>query len=147
MEKFNLKPAETERAAQPADDGYTTIQADTRETAASMLKTLTDVPWAALSHDDGFDVVAVRTERTAYLVTRDHTPDFEAVLAKLFSGGIRKAGHEIKDTQRRLLELGCRQTDGSLTQLWPLTFFPHGEQLRAQPHCRAVLRIQNGQRS
>ena len=92
MEKFDLKQTETEHAGPSPNDRYKTIRVDTREKAASMLQALSKTPWAALSHEAGFDIVAVRTKETGYLVARDDTPDFEGVLRELFGGGIKKGG-------------------------------------------------------
>ena len=57
--------------------------------------------------EDGLDYVVFNSGENAWILDKNnYSDDYEKLLCKLFSADIRKAGHDIKDIQRRLLERG-----------------------------------------
>ncbi len=108
-DKLGLKApqrAEAERIRFEAECVSRTVV--TAGDAAEMEKALLEAGLAAVRFDEGMDTLAVATEdgSTCYILRRGVTDGYDDVLRRLMGGGTAKAGHDIKDTQRRLLEMG-----------------------------------------
>ncbi len=75
---------------------------------AEMEKALCDAPSVAVRFNESLDTVAALDDagKTCYVLKRGVTEGFEDGLRAVMNGDIKKAGHDIKDTERRLLELG-----------------------------------------
>lgn len=81
----------------------------TAEEAGAVLAALKNAPLVAVRCDARMETavaLAAGQPGIAYILTKKETPDYERVLTELFGGEIKKAGHDIKDTQRKLLEMG-----------------------------------------
>jgi DNA polymerase-1 len=80
---------------------------------AEMLLNLKDAAWVAVQPDPGFQTVVILDDaaHAAYIVPNRGNGVFEDALSRVMSGEVKKAGHNIKDTQRRLLDMGL-QSDG-----------------------------------
>jgi DNA polymerase-1 len=108
-EKFGLKPPSD--AASETEEFLAKcacIHVDTAEEAKQMIEGLQSASWVAIRCDECFDTVVLTLDRasTAYVLRRGVTEDYESILRIIFSGQVKKAGHDIKDLQRRLLEMG-----------------------------------------
>ncbi|NLT15379.1 MAG: DNA polymerase I, partial [Clostridiales bacterium] len=108
-ERFNLKPPEAEL---PVAESYTgecrSRNIITAADISEMLLALKTAPWVAVRCDDGMETVVflVDDAQTAFILRRDTTEDYGGALAQVFGPDIKKAGHDIKDLQRRLLDMG-----------------------------------------
>lgn len=104
-DKFNLIPPIIEGNTENQNEVKANIiVADTEDLADQMITALKKAPWAAVFHDESLAVIAVNCGRTTYVIKREITPDFDRIQRVLFSAEVKKAGHDIKETQRRLLE-------------------------------------------
>ncbi|NLT13551.1 MAG: DNA polymerase I, partial [Clostridiales bacterium] len=108
-DRFNLKPPE---AGLPAAGSYTG-ECSGREIVTAgdiseMLSALKAAPWVSVRGDGRLDTVVFLCgdAQTAYILRRNMTEGFAGVLAQAFGPDIKKAGHDIKDMQRRLLDMG-----------------------------------------
>lgn len=72
-----------------------------------MAEVLTDAPWAAVRFDQTLDTAVIMCPGgdTAYVLQRGVTADYLDALKRIAGPDIKKAGHDIKDTQRRLLDM------------------------------------------
>lgn len=113
-DKFGLKPP-AEAAAVRATYIAENISKEiiTADDISQMTDELRKAPWVAVTCDGSLDTVVVLSDatHTAYILRRSRTEDFQRGLRAVFSADIKKAGHAVKDTQRRLLELGI-SSDG-----------------------------------
>jgi DNA polymerase-1 len=77
---------------------------------AEMNTALIKAPLVAVRGDPALDTAVIyeSAANTAYILRRGETEGFDSALAGVMSADIKKAGHDIKDMQRRLLELGIR---------------------------------------
>ncbi len=107
-EKFGLKPPAdgAEPLVQRAESTAKAVM--TAADAADMEAALIAAPWVAVSADAMLQTAAVydSCSGTAYILQRGKTVDFDSVLRRVMGAGVKKAGHDIKDMMRRLLELG-----------------------------------------
>jgi DNA polymerase-1 len=106
-DKFGLTPpldCEAGVSAEAAACVPVTTVAD----AGRMAEALAKAPWVAVRTDTQLDVVVIYDNdgRTAYSINRDKTAGFEDALRLVMGSCVKKVGHDIKDTLRRLLELG-----------------------------------------
>lgn len=109
MDKYGLKPPEA-----PGEAGVTyagecvSVMIVTDAQAAEMLQTLQKCPFVAVRCDDALDTVVFLNEgtQTCYILQHGVTEDYSGALKRAFGPEIKKAGHDIKDTQRRLLDMG-----------------------------------------
>lgn len=108
-DKLGLKPP-AESSAAKANRVAETICKEilTADDIPQMTDELRKAPWAAVVCDTGLETIVVldNASYTAFILRRSRTEDFEVGLRAVFGADIKKAGHAIKDTQRRLLELG-----------------------------------------
>ena len=113
-EKFGLKPPAAE-ATEPEAVKVECISVEVRtaEDVAAMLRELRGEPWVAFHAGSGFDTATVHLSGRpkAYVLRRSGCQVFEEALSGIMDGAVKKAGHDIKDTQRQLLEMGIR-SDG-----------------------------------
>jgi DNA polymerase-1 len=110
IERLGLKAPEAGGKASPEKPAPHELRRVTdEETAREMLKEAQAAELAAVSWDAGTDRLAVYPGgETVYVLTRADTPGYDAMLSEVFSGSVPKAGHDIKDTQRMLLERGVK---------------------------------------
>lgn len=107
-ERLGLCPPE---ANEPSCEAYTgeciSRSIVTGEDAAAMLQALQSAPWVAVRCAADMDTVVFLCDstQTAYILRRDITKDYNGVLKQAFGPDIKKAGHDIKDTQRKLLDM------------------------------------------
>jgi len=108
IERLGLKAPETVRQTAPEKpEMHAVCRVCDEETAQRMLKEAQDAQIAAVSRDMGLDMLAVYPGgETVYILSRADTPAYDALLGAVFGEGVPKAGHDIKDTQRLLLERG-----------------------------------------
>ena len=112
IEKYGLTP--TEEAAAPAgtfEGTCTSLEVADGDAAGAMLAVLRAAPCVYVAANDGLTAVAAvcdasETDSIAYILREGTTPDYPGVLRALFAPELPKAGHHIKDLQRRLLERG-----------------------------------------
>lgn len=114
MGKFGVKPP-TEEAAVCENRVAEITSKDiiTADDFTRMTDELKNAPWASVTCDSSFDTVVLLddTAHTAYILRRSQTYDYQHGLHEVFSAAVKKAGHNIKDLQRRLLENGI-SSDG-----------------------------------
>jgi DNA polymerase-1 len=110
-EKFGLKPpAATATESGAVEVQCVSVQVRTAEDIAGMALELAGTDWVAFHADAGFNTAVVHLSGTswakAYILRRDDDGVFEDALRRVMAVDIRKAGHDIKDTQRQLLDIG-----------------------------------------
>lgn len=108
-EKFGLKPpCDTTSAPESIPPESKCVSVQTADEAKILTEWMLNAPWVPVRCDECFEtaVLVHDTENTAYVLRRGVTEDFDGILRILFSDRVKKAGHNIKDMQRRLLELG-----------------------------------------
>lgn len=108
-DKFGLKmPAKSASAVKAYTSESQRVYVESAEDTNEMLRALHEVPYVAVRHDRSFDTVVLMNEagHICYILSRTAIGDFDAVLEKVFGATIKKAGHDIKDTQRILLDRG-----------------------------------------
>ena len=115
-EKFGLKPP-TAAAAESETSGVecVSVEVRTEKDVSGMARELQGTDWVAFHADEGFNTAVVNLNSTtcekAYIMRRSGDGVFEDALRLIMAGDIRKAGHDIKDTQRLLLDMGI-ESDG-----------------------------------
>ncbi|NLA86629.1 MAG: DNA polymerase I, partial [Clostridiales bacterium] len=108
-DKFGLTPPEGAGQDREVFTGECrSIQVKTAADAAGMLAALKRAPWVSLRCDAALDTAVFLLDdgQTAYILQSGTTEDYRGVLAQAFGQGVKKAGHDIKDTQRKLLDMG-----------------------------------------
>jgi DNA polymerase-1 len=107
IERLGLKAPETSEMLlpeEPASQAEVCRVCDA-ETVQQMLDKARGAELVAVSWDPELDMLAVFPGgETVYLITRADTPDYDGVLGAVFGESVPKTGHDIKDTQRMLLE-------------------------------------------
>ncbi|WP_073078638.1 DNA polymerase I [Sporobacter termitidis] len=107
-DKFGLKPPSDAMVATAFVAECRSIAVETPEDMSAMERALSGAAWVAVHFDPGFYTAAVLDDagNTAYILRQSGTGVFEDALRRVMADGIKKAGHDIKDTQRRLLDMG-----------------------------------------
>ncbi len=107
-EKLGLKPSDGMETGLQAELYFSTIIVISEQDVAEMKSSLESVQRAAVHFNDSYDLAVIfnSVADTCYVLQNGVTDKYEDVLRDLMGGGIKKAGHDIKDTQRRLLEMG-----------------------------------------
>jgi DNA polymerase-1 len=109
-DKFGLKPpaAVPEQAAEPYIGECCSRGIVTAGDIAEMLSVLRNAPWVCVRCDHTLDTVVLVNDgsQTAYILRSDLTEDYIGALKQVFGADVKKAGHEIKDTQKKLLDMG-----------------------------------------
>ena len=130
-EVFGLTPPKTSAAAPAAAPGSaeeaagaaegkpavfegrcTSLDVTDGETLCAALKTLRASECCGVAFSDVFDTaVAVAgdgSDASAYILSREKTPDYAGVLRLVMAKDVRKAGMNVKDAMRALLGMGVR---------------------------------------
>ncbi len=107
-EKFALKmPEDLQTAPEVHSAACNSKNIVTADDVSMMLQELKKVSWVSVHCDDGIDTVVINDgAQTAYILQRHSTADYTGALKQVFGPDIKKAGHDIKDTQRKLLDMG-----------------------------------------
>ena len=107
-DKLNLSPPAGARDKPEASKLQVEVKnVKTPKDAADMMTALVDLPVVSMCFDQHLDILAVfDTSAACYILGSNMTEQYEQVLRTVMGGGINKVGHDIKDTQRRLLERG-----------------------------------------
>ncbi|MGI6027852.1 MAG: DNA polymerase I [Candidatus Heteroscillospira sp.] len=105
IERFKLTPGAEEPKAAAGQERETVILSDMPALRGAVGSFGANTVYYAVS--DGLDTVAACCgDRVWILDSADFSGDFPKALRTLFAPELKKAGHDIKDIQRRLLELG-----------------------------------------
>ena len=111
IERFGLtKKQSDDTAAKQSEAEYKSVLIDSGELLKKAIKTLEISDFVSVRHNDDFSVVVAISEDAAHIFTRDDTPEFERALAGIFGESVKKIGHDIKQTQRVLLDKGILST-------------------------------------
>jgi DNA polymerase-1 len=80
----------------------------TARDATDMETALRGASWVSVRFNENDGTLAALDESGSicYIIRRSETDGYEDVLRTVMRGDIKKAGHDIKDTERRLLEMG-----------------------------------------
>lgn len=108
IDRLGLKPPETIKVDTAGPVSKAEICRVTEgKTLDDALSEAKSAAFAAVSWDPGFDRLALFPGGAkVYLLSKADTPGYEEALREVFGEKVPKTGHEIKDTQRRLLERG-----------------------------------------
>jgi DNA polymerase I len=108
-DKFNLQPPLT---AEPAGQAHFTESCGENIAAAAdvarMLQALKNTPLVSVRCSEDMDTVVCLNDAAhiAYILRSDSVEDYIGALKLVFGSDIKKVGHDIKDTQRQLLDMG-----------------------------------------
>ncbi|MBR2832283.1 MAG: DNA polymerase I [Oscillospiraceae bacterium] len=111
IERYGLTPPREGEPEQVFEGTCASLEVTDRASLEEMLRALRAADCVSVAADDGLAVVTAvcdAPDSTAYILRDGATEDFAGALAALFAEDIKKAGHHIKDTQRKLLERGIR---------------------------------------
>ena len=116
IEKFGLKPpAEQKQKPEVFEGACVVTDILTSDDANHMARELREAAWVAFHAGSGFDTAAVHlmcgATARGYVLRQRGDGVFEAALSLVMAGDIKKAGHNIKDTMRLLLDMGI-SSDG-----------------------------------
>ena len=116
--RFNFTSLSEKWGLQPADDAGAPSSAlptvDVADSAAlrALEQAVTAAPYVAVLAPDGLDTLTLCDGKACYALSWSQLGDgYNAFLRLLFSARVRKAGHNIKDLMRALLDEGL-PTDG-----------------------------------
>ena len=106
IEKWGLTPGE-DSAAPKVFEGTCTSVIVTDEAGMDAALSALGGGTAYIWCDEDLDYVTFQNGETAWILDRfSYSGDFDKALCKLFGSGVTKAGHDVKDILRRLLERG-----------------------------------------
>ena len=111
IERYGLTPPRSEEPEEVFEGTCESRAVTDRASLEEMLRALRAADCVSVAVSDGLDLVTAvcdtgEPDSTAYILRDGVTEDYPGALAALFAEDIRKAGHNIKDTQRKLLERG-----------------------------------------
>ena len=108
-EKWGLQPADGVSAPSSA---LPTVDVADNAALRALEQAVTAAPYVAVLAPDGFDTLTLCDGKACYALSWAQLgDDYNAFLRLLFSARVRKAGHNIKDLMRALLDEGL-PTDG-----------------------------------
>ena len=108
-EKWGLQPADGVSASSSA---LPTVDVADSATLRALEQAVTAAPYVAVLAPDGLDTLTLYDGKACYALSWAQLgDDYNAFLRLLFSARVRKAGHNIKDLMRALLDEGL-PTDG-----------------------------------
>ena len=111
-EKWGLQPADGAAAPEDALPQLPTVDVTDGTALHALEQAVTAAPYVAVLAPDGLDALTLCDGKACYaLAWAQLGDDYNAFLRLLFSGRVRKAGHNIKDLMRALLAEGL-PTDG-----------------------------------
>ncbi len=113
-DKFGLKPPGGQVTAPEAlEADYVQKTVVTAQDASDMENELRETPWAVVHFDEGIETAAVADSlnKICYVLQKGVTDGYEDVLRRIMKSGVKKAGHDIKDAERRLLEMNIESDD------------------------------------
>ena len=113
-DKFNLtSPQGTGETPKAAEVQCRVQNVSTPQDVSAMIQALTDLPFVSLRFDEHFEALAIFDNKnaTCYILRNGMTENYEDGLRAVMDESVKKTGHDIKDTQRRLMEMGIK-SDG-----------------------------------
>ncbi|MDR0862858.1 MAG: DNA polymerase I [Oscillospiraceae bacterium] len=105
IERYNLHEPQAEREEHALPETVTVMVAADASAFRAAIQA-TELYPIAVRADATLDKIAVAVGGTAYVLSRDTTANYDALLCELFAAPVLKAGHDVKDVLRGLGELG-----------------------------------------